>query len=74
MGHKNAVNTSEKYTENLHGPYFKFNVSRFLVYCKVGKSLLELTILILFFNYNNNAYIVPISTLLFSSALKNKNI
>ena len=35
MGHKNAVKTSEKCTENLHGPYFNFNVSRFLVYCKM---------------------------------------
>ena len=40
----------------------------------VGKSLLELSILILFFNYNNNTYIVPISIMLFSLALKNKNI
>ena len=40
----------------------------------MGKSLLELSILILFFNYNNNTYIVPISIMLFSLALKNKNI
>ena len=40
----------------------------------MGKSLLELSILILFFNYNNNTYIVPISIMLFSLALENKNI